>query len=50
MSARGKNLLMADADAATRFSDIEKVEQRLADINTNDVTHFSSACHSFHYD
>ncbi|KAL7062837.1 hypothetical protein AAHC03_0275 [Spirometra sp. Aus1] len=30
LSARGKFLLFADADGATRFSDIEKLEERLA--------------------
>uniref|UniRef100_A0A0V0J825 dolichyl-phosphate beta-glucosyltransferase n=1 Tax=Schistocephalus solidus TaxID=70667 RepID=A0A0V0J825_SCHSO len=30
LSARGKFLLFADADGATRFSDVEKLEERLA--------------------
>ncbi|XP_012734153.2 dolichyl-phosphate beta-glucosyltransferase [Fundulus heteroclitus] len=34
LSSRGKLILMADADGATKFSDIEKVEAGLKDINT----------------
>ncbi|XP_002126301.2 dolichyl-phosphate beta-glucosyltransferase [Ciona intestinalis] len=34
MSARGEHLLFADADGATKFSDIEKVETKLNDIDT----------------
>ena len=30
LSARGKYLLFADADGATRFKDIEKLEHQMA--------------------
>ncbi|KAK5602596.1 dolichyl-phosphate beta-glucosyltransferase [Crenichthys baileyi] len=33
LSSRGKLILMADADGATKFSDIEKVEAGLKDLN-----------------
>lgn len=35
LSSRGKYLLMADADAATRFSDIVKLEEKLKDLEKN---------------
>uniref|UniRef100_A0A3P9ID97 Dolichyl-phosphate beta-glucosyltransferase n=1 Tax=Oryzias latipes TaxID=8090 RepID=A0A3P9ID97_ORYLA len=34
LSSRGKLILMADADGATKFSDIEKVEAGLKDVNS----------------
>lgn len=37
MSSRGKFILMADADGATKFSDIEKVEAGLHDLNPKPV-------------
>lgn len=37
MSSRGKVILMADADGATKFSDIEKVEAGLHDLNPKPV-------------
>ncbi|CAK8683803.1 dolichyl-phosphate beta-glucosyltransferase-like [Clavelina lepadiformis] len=36
MSARGRNLLMVDADGATRFSDIKKIEKKLKEINKHE--------------
>jgi len=35
LCARGKYLLMVDADGATKFSDIEKLEKGLQDVQTN---------------
>ncbi|XP_008331075.1 dolichyl-phosphate beta-glucosyltransferase [Cynoglossus semilaevis] len=35
LSSRGRNILMADADGATKFSDLDKVEAGLKDVNTN---------------
>lgn len=37
LSSRGRNILMADADGATKFSDLDKVEAGLKDVNTNPV-------------
>lgn len=37
LSSRGKLILMADADGATKFSDIEKVETGLKDLNSGPV-------------
>lgn len=37
LSSRGKVILMADADGATKFSDIEKVEAGLNDLNPKPV-------------
>lgn len=37
MSSRGKFILMADADGATKFSDIEKVEAGLNDLKPKPV-------------
>ena len=37
MSSRGRVILMADADGATKFSDIEKVEAGLNDLNPKPV-------------
>lgn len=37
MISRGKLILMADADGATKFSDIEKVEAALHDLNPKPV-------------
>lgn len=52
MSSRGKLILMADADGATKFPDLEKVEAGLCELNPKPVclsfvcpTHvFSSEC------
>ncbi|MEQ2185505.1 dolichyl-phosphate beta-glucosyltransferase [Goodea atripinnis] len=40
LSSRGKLILMADADGATKFSDIEKVEAGLKDLNPGPVGFF----------
>ena len=37
-SARGNQLLFADADGATKFADLEKLETELEKINTQDVS------------
>lgn len=37
LSSRGKVILMADADGATKFSDIEKVEAGLNDLSPKPV-------------
>lgn len=37
LSSRGKVILMADADGATKFSDIEKLEAGLNDLNPKPV-------------
>lgn len=37
MISRGKLILMADADGATKFSDIEKVEAALCDLSPKPV-------------
>lgn len=37
MICRGKLILMADADGATKFSDIEKVEAALCDLSPKPV-------------
>ena len=37
LSSRGKLILMADADGATKFSDIEKVEAGLKELNPGPV-------------
>lgn len=37
LSSRGKVILMADADGATKFSDIEKVEAGLNDLKPKPV-------------
>lgn len=37
MSSRGRVILMADADGATKFSDIDKVEAGLNDLNPKPV-------------
>lgn len=41
MSSRGKVILMADADGATKFSDLEKVEAGLAGLSSNTVWQWS---------
>lgn len=46
MSSRGKVILMADADGATKFSDIEKVEAGLHDLNPKPVQMCSSVSHT----
>lgn len=40
MISRGKLILMADADGATKFSDIDKVEAALNDLNPKPVRLF----------
>ena len=37
LSARGRLLLFADADGATKFSDISKLEEEMKRINTQEV-------------
>ncbi len=37
-SGRGRLLLFADADAATRFSDVDKLENQMHQINKKDVS------------
>ena len=37
LSSRGKLLLFADADGATKFADLEKLEAELIKINTEEV-------------
>lgn len=37
LSSRGKVILMADADGATKFSDLDKVEAGLRDLNPKPV-------------
>lgn len=37
MSSRGKLILMADADGATKFPDLEKVEAGLRELNPKPV-------------
>lgn len=37
MSSRGKLILMADADGATKFSDIEKIEAGLKNLHPGPV-------------
>ncbi len=44
MSSRGKMILMADADGATKFSDIDKVEAGLNDLNPKPVRCCSVCC------
>lgn len=39
LSCRGKLILMADADGATKFADIEKVEEGLQSISEKPVRH-----------
>ena len=38
LSARGKYLLFADADGATKFADIAKLEAEIKKIKTEDVS------------
>lgn len=47
MSSRGKLILMADADGATKFPDLEKVEAGLSQLNPKPVCllfHLSQTC------
>lgn len=37
MSSRGRVILMADADGATKFADIDKVEAGINDLNPKPV-------------
>lgn len=39
LSCRGKLILMADADGATKFADVEKVEEGLQSISEKPVRH-----------
>lgn len=39
LSCRGRLVLMADADGATKFADIEKVEEGLQSISEKPVRH-----------
>lgn len=47
LSSRGKNLLFADADGATRFADLEKLEESLKDLSdkTDKVVVIGSRAH-----
>ena len=38
LRSRGKLLLFADADGATKFPDIEKLEAEIRKINTREVS------------
>ena len=37
LSARGKLLLFADADGATKFADVEKLEKEMKEVNVHKV-------------
>ena len=39
LSSRGDKLLFADADGASKFSDVEKLEKSLSEITRDKVTY-----------
>ncbi len=40
LSSRGRLILMADADGATKFADIENVEEGLESVSEKPVRHY----------
>ena len=46
LAARGRRLLFADADGATRFSDITKLEVELRDMDTSNSEGMAVVCGS----
>ena len=44
LRGRGKQLLFADADGATRFSDIQSLENEMGKINTKQVRQHGGDC------
>lgn len=50
LSGRGKSMMFADADGATTFADLEKLEREMERINTADVSEVcSSGIKTYHY-
>uniref|UniRef100_A0A2H8TPG6 dolichyl-phosphate beta-glucosyltransferase n=1 Tax=Melanaphis sacchari TaxID=742174 RepID=A0A2H8TPG6_9HEMI len=45
-SARGRTLLFADADGATKFEDLEKLEIALHNLTSNDITEYGTKLHA----
>ena len=50
ISGRGEYLLMVDADGATKFSDLQKLEAKMKNLHKEPVIDYLWCCNQFHGD